>query len=58
MVSSNECRQENQKFHTNMRKNFSTVRVTEHWNRQPRKVLESPLELLKICLDALLCHLL
>jgi len=29
-----ECR----KFHTKMRKNFFTVRVTETWNRLPRKL--------------------
>jgi len=30
---------ENGKFHLNMRKNFFTVRVTEHWKRLPREVL-------------------
>lgn len=54
----NEHKQEHHMFHTNMRKNFSTLRVTEHWKRQPREVVESPLEILKTCLDALLCHLL
>ena len=63
VVSSNETRgnehkQEHHMFHTNMRKNFSTLRVTEHWKRLPREVVESPLEILKTCLDALLCHLL
>ena len=29
------------KFHTNVRKNFSTVRVAEHWNRLPREVAVS-----------------
>ena len=32
------------KFHANMRKNFFTVRVMEHWNRLPRGIVESPVE--------------
>jgi len=36
------------KFHLHMRNNFLTVRVTEHWNRLPREVAESPsMEILK-----------
>jgi len=30
------------KFHLNMRKNFFTLRATEHWNRLHREVVESP----------------
>jgi len=45
------------KFHLNMRKNF-TLRVTEHWNRLPREVVESPLKIFKIRLDKVLCSLL
>jgi len=47
------------KFQLNMRKNFFPLRVTEHWNRLPREVVESPsLEILKTHLDKVLCSLL
>ncbi|RMC09947.1 hypothetical protein DUI87_12734 [Hirundo rustica rustica] len=40
------------KFHLNM-KNFFTVCVTEHWNKLPREVVESPsLEIFKNGLDS------
>jgi len=49
----------NRKFHLNRRKNFFTLRVTEHWNSLPRGVVESPsLEIFKTCLGAVLCSLL
>ena len=49
---------EHKVFHLNMGKNF-TVKVTEHWNRLPGEVVESPsLEIFKTCLDAFLCDLL
>jgi len=47
------------KFHLNMRKNIFPLRVTEHWNRLPRGVVESPsLEKFKTHLDYVLCSLL
>ncbi|GAB0181303.1 hypothetical protein GRJ2_000595600 [Grus japonensis] len=50
---------EHRKFHLNVRKNFFTVKVTEHWNRLSREVVEPPsLEIFKTHLDAILCNLL
>jgi len=47
------------KFRLNMRKNFFTLRVTGHWNRLPREVVESPsLEIFKTRPDKVLCSLL
>jgi len=47
------------KFQLNMRKNFFPLRVTEHWHRLPREVVESPsLEIFKTHLDKVLCSLL
>jgi len=47
------------KFQLNMRKNFFPLRVTEHWNRLPREVMDSPsLEIFKTHLEAILCNLL
>jgi len=42
-----------------MRKNFFPLRVTEHWNRLPREVVESSsLEIFKTRLDEVLYNLL
>ncbi|PKU33574.1 hypothetical protein llap_16122 [Limosa lapponica baueri] len=47
------------KFHSNTRKNFFTVKVTEPWNKLPREVVDFPsLEILKTHLDAVLSDVL
>jgi len=47
------------KFCLNMRKDFFTLRVMEHWHRLPREVVESPsLEIFKTRPDKFLCSLL
>ena len=48
---------EHRRFHLNMRRNNFSVRVTEHWNRLPRGIVESSsLETFKTRLDAFLCN--
>ncbi|KGL78395.1 hypothetical protein N309_11338, partial [Tinamus guttatus] len=51
----NCCKLKHRKFHLHMRKNFFTVRVSEHWNRLPREAVESPsLEIFQTRLDVTL----
>jgi len=55
----NRHKPKHRKFHLNMRKNFFPLRVTEHWNRLPREMVDSPsLEIFKTRLDEVLCSLL
>ncbi|PKU46401.1 hypothetical protein llap_3289 [Limosa lapponica baueri] len=59
VVHSNGHKLEHRKFRLNMRKNFLTSMVTEHWKRLPREVVESPsLDIFKTCLDVFLSSLL
>jgi len=64
VVPSNKTRGNGHKLkhrkpHLNLRKNVFTLRVTEHWNRLPRVVVDSPsLEIFKTHLDKVLCSLL
>ena len=53
----NKQKPEHRRFHTNMRKNLFTLRVTEHWNKLLREVRESvSLEVFKTHLDAFLSN--
>lgn len=44
---------ERRKFCLNTKQNFLTVRVTRHWNKLPREVMQSSfLEIFRTCLDS------
>ena len=56
---SNGLKTEHGKLCTNMQKNFYMIRVTEHWNRLLREVVESlSMEIFKTQPDADFCNLL
>jgi len=56
MTRGNRHKLKLRKFHLNMRKNFCTLKVTEHWNRLPREAVDSAsLETFKTYLDEILC---
>ncbi|KAK4830659.1 hypothetical protein QYF61_012539 [Mycteria americana] len=50
---------EKHRFQLNIRKHFFPVRVTKHWHKLPREIVESPsLETFKSSLDMVLGNLL
>ena len=56
---SNDLKLKQRKFRTHTWKNFFTVRMTKHWNRLPREVVESlSMEIFKTYQDTYLCDLL
>ena len=55
-TKSNDLKFEHRKFRTNMQKDFLMVRMMEHWNRLPRRIVESPSqEIFKTCKGSYLC---
>jgi len=58
-TSGNRQKPKHRKFNLNLRKNFFTLRLTEHWNRLCREDVDSlSLEIFKTCMDEVLCSLL
>ena len=58
-IRDNRHKLENRKVNLNMRNNFFTLGVTEHRNRLPGEVVDSPsLEIFKTHLDVFLCNIL
>lgn len=55
-TGSNGQELEHSNFHTNMQKNFLTVRLTKPWNKLLREVVKAlSLEIFKTHLDTFLC---
>ena len=53
----NGLKLEHRKFCGNMRENFLMLKMTEHWRRLPREVVEpTSTEIFQTCLDADLCN--
>ena len=56
---SNGLKLEHSNFHTNMQKNLFMIRMTEHWNRLSREVVESPsMEIFETYMNTYPCGLL
>jgi len=54
----NGCKLKEGRFRLDIRKKFFTIRVVRHWNRLPRKAVDSPsLEVFKARLDGALSNL-
>ena len=52
-----EHKLKHKKFHTNMRKIFLALTVTEHWNKLPGEAVESlSLKIFKTLPDASICN--
>jgi len=49
--SKQDIQNQHRKFHTKYVKNFFKVKMTKHWNRLLREVVESPLEIFMTHLD-------